>query len=86
MAGAAHPAMRPRRLRISPALRRMVRETVLTPADFVMPLFVRHGRAQRIAIGSMPGQYQMTVDHLAAEAREIAGLGIPAVILFGIPA
>ena len=83
---AAHPAMRPRRLRISPALRRMVRETTLTPADFVMPLFVRHGRDRRIAIGSMPGQVQMTVDHLAAEAREIAGLGIPAVILFGIPA
>ncbi|MFN3334495.1 MAG: porphobilinogen synthase, partial [Caldilinea sp.] len=64
----------------------MVRETVLSPANFVAPLFVRYGRGQRIPIGSMPGQYQLSVDQLAAEAREIADLGVPAVILFGIPA
>ncbi len=78
--------IRPRRLRRHPTLRRMVRETVLTPADFVAPLFVRHGRGQRHPIRSMPGQFQLSVDQLAAEAREIAGLGVPAVILFGIPA
>lgn len=80
------PLSRPRRLRFSPALRRMVRETTLTPADFVYPLFVRHGRGVQQEIRSMPGQFQWSVDRLAAEARSIAGLGIPAVILFGIPA
>jgi porphobilinogen synthase len=64
----------------------MVRETTLSPADFVYPLFVRHGRDQRVPIASMPGVSQLTVDKLAGEARAIAGLGIPAVILFGIPA
>jgi porphobilinogen synthase len=63
----------------------MLRETRLAPHDFILPLFVRFGRGERIAIGSMPGQFQLTVEHLAAEAREIAALGIPAVILFGIP-
>ncbi len=77
---------RPRRLRRSPALRRMLRETALRPADFIYPLFVRHGRDEKIPIGAMPGQFQLTVDRLAAEAREIRALGIPAVILFGIPA
>jgi porphobilinogen synthase len=79
-------SVRPRRLRLNPTLRRMVRETVLSPADFVAPLFVRHGRNQRTPIGSMPGQFQFSVDQLAVEAKEIAGLGVPAVILFGIPA
>jgi porphobilinogen synthase len=64
----------------------MVRETALSPADFVVPLFVRHGRDQRVPVKSMPGVSQMTVDKLAAEARQIVALGIPAVILFGIPA
>ena len=64
----------------------MVRETVLSPDDFIAPLFVRHGRDQRLPIRSMPGQFQLSVDQLAAEAREIAALGVPAVILFGIPA
>jgi porphobilinogen synthase len=63
----------------------MVRETRLDPADFILPLFVRHGEAQRVPIGSMPGHFQLSVDQLAAEAKEIASLGIPAVILFGIP-
>ncbi len=77
---------RPRRLRLSPAIRRLVRETILQPADFIFPLFVRHGENLRIPIESMPGQAQLTVDLLADEAREISRLGIPAVILFGIPA
>ena len=76
---------RPRRLRLSPAIRGMLRETELKPADFVYPLFVRYGRDQRLPIPSMPGQSQLTVDMLAAEAKEIVALGIPAVILFGIP-
>ena len=80
------PTLRPRRLRLTGGIRRMVRETTLSPADFVYPLFVRHGRDQRVPIASMPGVSQLTVDKLAAEARVIAGLGIPAVILFGIPA
>ena len=77
--------LRPRRLRVSAALRRMTRETALAADDFIYPLFVRHGRDMRVPISSMPGQSQLTVDKLAAEAREIAALGIPAVILFGIP-
>ncbi|MCX6030345.1 MAG: porphobilinogen synthase [Chloroflexi bacterium] len=83
---AAFPAFRPRRLRLTAGIRRMVQETTLRPADFIYPLFVRHGRDQRVPIKSMPGVAQLTVDRLADEAREIAGLGIPAVILFGIPA
>jgi len=85
-AAAGFPALRPRRTRLSAPLRRMVRETTLTPADLVSPLFVRFGRDQRVPIRSMPGQFQFSVDQLAGEAREIAALGIPAVILFGIPA
>src|SRR4051794_23763541 len=80
------PASRPRRLRISPAMRRMVRETSLDPADFVYPLFVRPGEGIRNPIGSMPGQSQLSVDSLIDEVREAAALGIPAVMLFGIPA
>ena len=77
--------IRPRRLRLSSALRRLVRETELAPADFVYPLFIRYGSDLKLPISSMPGQSQLTVDKLAAEARDIAALGIPAVILFGIP-
>ncbi|MCB0205962.1 MAG: porphobilinogen synthase, partial [Anaerolineae bacterium] len=73
-------------MRINPAMRRMVRETQLSPADFIVPLFVRYGAGQHVPISSMPGVYQFTVDQLADEARTIAALGIPAVILFGIPA
>lgn len=76
---------RPRRLRRSPMLRRMVQETTLAPDDFVLPLFVRHGRDVRRPIGSMPGQFQLSVDQAAAEARAAYTLGIPAVLLFGIP-
>src|SRR5258705_11514526 len=77
---------RPRRLRFSAGFRKMVRETELNAADFIYPLFVRHGENIRTEIRSMPGIYQFSVDQLAAESKEIAQLGIPAVILFGIPA
>lgn len=79
------PISRPRRLRQTPALRGMLRETVLSPQDFIYPLFVQHGVNSRGEIRSMPGQYQWSVDLLAKQAEEIARLGIPAVILFGIP-
>lgn len=77
--------LRPRRLRRTSALRRMVQETTLSPSDFIYPLFVRHGSDIQQPIRSMPGQSQWSVDKLANEARQIAALGIPAVILFGIP-
>ncbi len=64
----------------------MVRETVLTPDDFIYPLFVVHGKGQQRPINSMPGQHQWSVDLLPKQAEEIAALGIPAVILFGLPA
>jgi porphobilinogen synthase len=80
------PATRPRRLRTSPALRDMVRETLLRPADFIYPLFVVHGHDVRDEIPSMPGVYHLSVDRLTAEVREIASLGIPGVLLFGLPA
>lgn len=80
------PVARPRRLRLSSPLRAMMRETSLSAADFIYPLFVTHGRQVRRPIASMPGIHQLSVDQLAAEATTIAGLGIPAVILFGIPA
>lgn len=79
------PATRLRRLRSHPRLRDIVRETELSPGDFLLPLFIRHGRSQRVPIGSMPGHCQLSVDQLAAEVREIEALGIPGVILFGIP-
>ena len=79
------PVARPRRLRLTPGLRNMMRETVLTPMDFIFPLFIKHGMGIKEEISSMPGQFQWSVDRLAAEAKSIAELGIPAVILFGIP-
>jgi porphobilinogen synthase len=75
-----------RRLRRSEALRQLARETRLDPRDFVYPLFVTHGRGVRDEIASMPGQYQLSLDQLAAEARELRELHIPAVLLFGLPA
>jgi porphobilinogen synthase len=80
------PTIRPRRLRTSPTLRAMVRETSLEAADFIYPLFVTHGRQVRNPIGSMPGIYQLSVDEAVREAERAAELGVPAVILFGIPA
>src|SRR4030066_169447 len=77
---------RPRRLRLTPALRGMLRETALHPTDFVYPLFVRPGQGEPRPIQSMPGVFQWTLERLVAEVQEAADLGIPAVILFGIPA
>jgi porphobilinogen synthase len=78
-------ALRPRRLRRTPALRDLVRETVLAPDDLVYPLFLVPEARGRSAISSMPGIDQLPVEALEAEAREIAALGIKAVLLFGIP-
>ncbi len=81
-----YPVFRPRRLRETETFRRMVRETRLTVDDFVMPFFVVHGRQVRREISSMPGNYQLSVDELVKEVKETAALGIPGVILFGLPA
>jgi porphobilinogen synthase len=81
----AFPHQRMRRLRQRESLRRMVRETRLSVSDLICPLFVCEGRDQRQDIPSMPGQYRFSVDLLLKEATDIKLLGIPAVILFGIP-
>ena len=75
-----------RRLRQSETMRSMVRETRLTPAGLVYPLFVCPGKGVRKAIGSMPGVFNLSVDQAVKEAREAYTLGIPAIILFGLPA
>ena len=82
---ASHPQARLRRLRQNPALRQLVRETRLSVDDLVYPLFVTHGRGVRSEIEPMPGVYQLSVDALAPEMEEVVDLGIPAVLLFGIP-
>lgn len=82
---AAFPAVRPRRLRRTPALRELVRETSLRPADLVYPVFVTHGRDVRVPIDPMPGQAQVSIDNLIREAAEAEQLGIRAVLLFGLP-
>jgi porphobilinogen synthase len=79
------PTVRLRRLRMHAKVRELVRETKLDAGDFILPLFIKHGTGQRVPISSMPGQSQITVDLLADEIAEIDALGIPAVILFGIP-
>ena len=79
------PIHRPRRLRAQSPLRELVRETRLDPGDFVMPFFVKPGRKIRNPISSMPGQFQYSVDRLVSQVQETKALGIPAVILFGIP-
>jgi porphobilinogen synthase len=79
------PAYRTRRLRQNEAFRQLIRETTLTVNDLIYPLFVRHGRDLRNPISSMPGQFQFSVDQLLKEAREAHGLGIKAILLFGIP-
>ncbi len=79
------PIYRPRRLRQTAKLRALVRETELSVSDLVMPLFVREGTRLRNPISSMPGQFQLSVDELVKEAGRTAKLGVPAVILFGIP-
>lgn len=79
------PTRRPRRLRRSETIRRVMRETTLQVDDLIMPLFVVHGTGIRQEIAPMPGNYHLSVDQLTKEVKEIAALGIPAVILFGIP-
>jgi porphobilinogen synthase len=79
------PAVRPRRLRRTAALRRLVAETRLSVDDLVAPLFVREGIDAPVPIDSMPGQAQHTVESLVGEAKRLASLGVPAVILFGVP-
>ncbi|MBE9572770.1 MAG: porphobilinogen synthase [Proteobacteria bacterium] len=77
--------IRPRRLRRTPAIREMVRETSLSVKDFIAPLFVKHGQGIKDPISTMPGQYQFSVDTIVKEAEELWGLGIPSIILFGLP-
>jgi porphobilinogen synthase len=79
------PEYRPRRLRRTEGLRRMVRETMLAPSHFIYPLFIVPGRGVRRPITSLPGQFQVSVDEAVAEAQACQELGIPAVILFGVP-
>lgn len=83
--GPAFPNLRMRRLRQNPVLREMVRETELSVRDLILPLFVRHGTNTRQPIASMPGHSQITADLLAKDVAEVVDLGIPGVILFGIP-
>lgn len=80
------PVVRPRRLRRTPMLRSMVRETSVTPHDLVLPLFVVPGEGVRKPVSSMPGVDQTSVDGVVRDARDAAALGVPAVLLFGIPA
>ena len=77
--------IRPRRLRQSASIRDMVRETSLSVKDFIYPLFMKHGEGNKDPIPSMPGQYQFSVDLIAQEAEDTWALGVPSVILFGLP-
>jgi porphobilinogen synthase len=79
------PVHRPRRLRRSEALRGFVRETRLSAGGLVYPMFACPGTRVRTEVGSMPGIYQQSADQIVEECREVAGLGVPAVILFGLP-
>jgi len=91
---AAHPApadvtvptRRLRRLRRTPALRRLVAEVRLGVDDLIAPLFVREGIGEPVPIASMPGQSQHTIESLVVEAKRLVALGIPGLILFGVPA
>jgi porphobilinogen synthase len=77
--------IRPRRLRRTASIREMVRETRLSVKDFISPLFVKHGQGIKDPIPSMPGQFQFSVDTLVNEAQELWSLGVPSIILFGLP-
>ena len=79
------PVTRMRRLRRTDAIRNLVRETRLTPDNFVYPMFVCPGEGVRKEVRSMPGVFNLSVDEAVKEAREVKSLGIPAVILFGLP-
>jgi porphobilinogen synthase len=80
------PTVRMRRLRRHPSLRAMVAETTLTPGDLIAPLFVREGIEEPQPIVSLPGVVQHTVESLVKEARRLHGIGVPALVLFGVPA
>src|SRR3982751_5936215 len=84
-ARAQFPQARPRRLRRTEALRRMVRETRLSVDGLIYPVFVVPGADVQVEIQSMPGVYHQSVDRLVEDAREVADLGIPALLLFGLP-
>src|SRR5258708_24700468 len=84
--GAQFPEYRPRRLRQSPVIRRLVSETQLSAAQLVLPLFVRPGRRLRRPINAMPGVFQLSPDELVRAAAAAHEQGVPAVLLFGIPA
>lgn len=77
--------IRPRRLRRTSTIRRMVKETIIRPDDLIYPVFVKHGKGEREPISSMVGHHRLSVDELVKEAAEVSSLGIPAVILFGLP-
>src|ERR1700676_2207953 len=79
------PEQRPRRLRRSEALRGLVRETRLTAAGLIYPMFVCPGNKVRQEVSSMPGVYQQSADQIVEECREVEQLGLPGVILFGLP-
>jgi len=81
----SYPTHRPRRLRRNEALRSLVRETRLTTANLIYPMFVCPGTKVRQEVSSMPGVYQQSVDQIVEEAREVESLGIPGIILFGLP-
>ncbi|MEK6549496.1 MAG: porphobilinogen synthase [Nitrospirota bacterium] len=80
------PQDRLRRLRATEGFRRMVRETRLSADNLIAPFFVVEGRDERQPIGSMPGQFRLSVDHLIKDAGEVHALGVPAILLFGVPA
>jgi porphobilinogen synthase len=82
----AQGSIRPRRLREKTLVRNLVRETTLAANDLMYPIFVVHGRGVRDAIRSMPGQSRLSIDELVKECKDVAGMGIPAVLLFGLPA
>ena len=82
---AGYPLHRPRRLRAHPRLRELTRESLLTVSDLIYPLFVYHGANLRREVPSMPGQYQLSLDRLGEAVAEVAELGIPGILLFGIP-
>src|SRR3954465_15471383 len=79
------PIHRARRLRATESIRNLVRETRLAPSQFILPLFVCPGEGVRREIGSMPGNYQLSIDELVRECAEVLSLGIGGVILFGLP-
>src|SRR5271165_2241359 len=81
-----YPIHRKRRLRVSESMRRLVRETHLEPSQFILPLFSCPGEGVRRPIGSMPGNYQLSIDELIKECEGVLALGVGGVMLFGIPA